>query len=159
MASLTFDPAGGVNLLYARCAVGPVGEESPVSIGYARWRNASELGTTPYFKARFSDPFTGLLVGAENNDYHMITSTSCVVHAAYVSPQNGVDTVKYRRVVVHCSIVADLNTDTLVDPIDAGLFATYFIGSDPRADVTHDGAVNSGDIVLFNESVACACNP
>lgn len=160
MASLVFDNFQGLNLMYARCpVVASINEESPVSIAYARWSNIQALGAAPSFKARFSDPFTAINVGHDANDYHMLSHSGCVVHAAYVSPDEDNQTVKYRRIQVTCPVISDLDTDNDINTTDAVLFSEYFNWSDSRADVNHDGQVNALDINAFSASYICGCNP
>ena len=54
---------------------------------------------------------------------------------------------------------ADIDHSGQINSADTSLFGTCYLCSDPRADVTRNGIIDIADVVRFDQSFTCGCNP
>jgi hypothetical protein len=153
--SVAVDGYGGINLLYYL-----VDDDGQLNAKYAKLPSF----TASPFVAKLNDPFTPDVFSTnEGNfigDYHMIGASGCTVIPAYMSVHEDPTTHdrRYAIYVNHIKICeADADDNGLVDAGDPPAFASQFLVTDPRADLTQDQAVDAADVLRFQETYICGC--
>jgi hypothetical protein len=93
-------------------------------------------------------------------DYDRMTCTGTEVYIPHTGKDaNGIWNVYLSRVSVCPPVVADVNVDSAVTAVDATTFMEWFGNGDTRADLNHDGLIDTADVALFCTSYTCVCNP
>jgi hypothetical protein len=164
MPAVTVDNTGGVNIMYYTTS-NPDDETSDrvqLSPRVCRIRSFTESLSQPLMVWQLNQPFFVDVVPITSpqfvGDYNGATAAGCISWFSYTSTHQGSYAIYVTRLDA-CATVADTDTNGAIGVADGSLFTSAYLETAPPADTNHDGKVDLEDVLAFQQSVACGCNP
>ncbi len=174
MGALVVDQFGGVNFIYYTAETQWTDPANPVWRYRVNYGRIASFGTDPvpsivhFPLTNWFDleGVTGLYrpdsVLTFLGDYVTGDTRGCDVYFAFPA-RDGVGGINIFvskvRVSTTCTIAADIDQNGDINLADATLFLQCYCAGDPRADITQNGVIDGYDVVQFDQSFVCGCNP